>query len=412
MTKPLVLVVESDHKSPSLASFLRDDYDVTVVNTGTDALHVFEKNHLKIRLVLMEIVLPDVSGMYVLRRLREISTLPEIIVCSGREDIELAVSAMKEGAYDYVITPTDSVHLTQIVAQAINSSDFVARMQQNQKSIFDFIESDVKIAAVQTLASHPDTFLKSFSAEDIVGLFPGPNGDNDPEKTEEFKLALIDTLKSSLSAFQKAKVLVIEDEDLYRTMIATFLSEKYDVITARDAQEAIAMCDHHDRIEVILTDMVLPDVSGANLVPVLKKKHPNSEIIVLTAFERIDKAVQAIRGGASDYLNKPVLKEQLLDTIHKAFERRFFQSILPEIKRQIVESKLSDSSKYILLENLSGSRKRQGRSVSMLDIYAFFPELRNTFIPEGLTLPMRIQNGLEGFVKDLKEKLIQLNTTI
>jgi DNA-binding NtrC family response regulator len=412
MSKPLVLVVESDHKTPSLASLLKDDYDVTVVNTGNDALHVFEKNHMKIRLVLMEIVLPDVSGMYVLRRLREISTLPEIIVCSGREDIELAVSAMKEGAYDYVITPTDAIHLTQIVAQAINSSDFVARMQQSQKSIFDFIESDVKISAVQSLASNQETFLRSFDAEDIVSLFPGPNSESDLEDPEDFKSTMIVALENALMTFPKAKVLVIEDEDLYRTMIAKFLSERYDVITARDAQEAITMCDHHDRIEVILTDMVLPDVSGANLVPVLKKKHPNSEIIVLTAFERIDKAVQAIRGGASDYLNKPVLKEQLLDTIHKAFERRYFQSILPEIKRQIVESKLSDSSKYILLENLSGSRKRQGRSVSMLDIYAFFPELRNTFIPEGLTLPMRIQNGLEGFVKDLKEKLAQLNTTI
>ena len=409
MSKPLILIVESDCKTPSLSSLLKDDYDITVVNTGNDAIHVFEKNHLKIRLVLMDIVLPDVSGMYALRRFREISTLPEIVVCSGRKDIELAVSAMKEGAYDYVITPTDSVHLSQVVSQGINSSDFVARMQQSQRSIFDFIESDIKISIVQSLATNPDLFERSFTSDDIVQLFPGPESLDDIQDPPRFKEDMTRRLHSAVSAFEKAKVLIVEDEDLYRTMIAKFLSVKYNVLTARDAQEAMSVCDKNDHIEVILTDMVLPDMSGSELVPILKKKQPLAEIVVLTAFERIDKAVQAIRGGASDYLNKPVLKDQLLDTINKAFERRYFQFLLPEIKRQLVENKLSDTSKYVLLENLSSSRKRQGRAVAMQDIYAFFPELRDTFIPEGLTLPQRIQNGLEPFVRDLKEKLSQLN---
>jgi DNA-binding NtrC family response regulator len=190
-------------------------------------------------------------------------------------------------------------------------------------------------------------------------------------------------------------------------MICSFLNKKYKVIQARDAQEALAYCDSESNIDVIITDMVLPDMSGAELVPIMKKKHQHAEIIVLTAFERIDKAVQAIRGGASDYLNKPVLKKDLLNTVKKAFERRFTQNLLPEIKRKMVEAKLSEKSKYYLLNHLCNTRKKQGKVILMQDIYAFFPELRNTYIPDGLSLPQRIQNGLETFVKDLKEKLVQ-----
>ncbi len=73
----------------------------------------------------------------------------------------------------------------------------------------------------------------------------------------------------------------------------------------------------------------------------------------------------------------------------------------------MVEIKLSEKSKYKLLSHLCSSRKKQGKVIFLQDIYAFFPELRNTYIPDGLSLPQRIQNGLETFVKDLKSKLLQ-----
>ncbi len=111
MSKPLILVVETECKKSSLVDLLKPDCNVCLVHTGKDALHAFEENHLRIRLVIMELVLPDLSGIFLLRRFRKISTLAELIVSSCRKDIPLAVGAMKEGAYDYIITPKNRKHL-------------------------------------------------------------------------------------------------------------------------------------------------------------------------------------------------------------------------------------------------------------------------------------------------------------
>lgn len=220
----------------------------------------------------MELVLPDLSGIFILRRFREISTLAELIVSSCIKDIQLAVGAMKEGAYDYIITPKNRKHLHQIVIQAINSSNHVSLMnKKTDKSLLEHLDQDLKISIAQALTGHTDIYHKSFSADDILDIFPGPESEEEESNPKKLKKRIKDTLSKGIQKFKPAIILIVEDEGIYRNMPCAFLKKRYIVITARDAQKALAFCDSESNIDVIITTMALPDMPGTELVPIMKK---------------------------------------------------------------------------------------------------------------------------------------------
>ena len=80
MNKSLILIIEHDESRIRDISDALGDYTIFVVSTGKEALTMYEKNHLKIRLVLLQLVLPDMSGVALLRQLKQICVLPEMIV--------------------------------------------------------------------------------------------------------------------------------------------------------------------------------------------------------------------------------------------------------------------------------------------------------------------------------------------
>ena len=101
---------------------------------------------------------------------------------------------------------------------------------------------------------------------------------------------------------QKGKLLIIDDEDRLRSLLARILQlEGYDVITASTAKEGLKKLQY-ESINVILSDVKLPDINGIELTEQIKKNWPLVEIIVLTAFGTINDGVKAIKLGAFDYI--------------------------------------------------------------------------------------------------------------
>src|ERR1700756_542422 len=118
----------------------------------------------------------------------------------------------------------------------------------------------------------------------------------------------------------QASVLVVEDNDLERQITADTLREEgfavEEAAVGKRAIELLAL----SRFDVVLTDLMMPGMSGEELLAKVRGAYPGSQVVVLTAHGSTDSVVQAMEAGAFDYLEKPTDREKLVTRVAKAAE--------------------------------------------------------------------------------------------
>ena len=115
-------------------------------------------------------------------------------------------------------------------------------------------------------------------------------------------------------------VLVVDDEPLILNLVKEILTQEgYQVETAGNGKEAMQALQTHP-FDVVLTDMLMPDMTGMELVQYLHLHHPGTLVIVFTGYANYEDAVEAVRQGAFDYLPKPVQTETLRHAIRQALD--------------------------------------------------------------------------------------------
>jgi DNA-binding NtrC family response regulator len=116
-------------------------------------------------------------------------------------------------------------------------------------------------------------------------------------------------------------VLVVDDEPAHLASIGKILSrEGMRALTADSARAAIDLARKH-RIHVVLTDLMMPGTSGIDLLRAIKQVSPDTEVVVMTAYGTVEAAVQAMREGAYDFIEKPLKRMTLVKSLRKAAER-------------------------------------------------------------------------------------------
>jgi two-component system, NtrC family, response regulator PilR len=126
------------------------------------------------------------------------------------------------------------------------------------------------------------------------------------------------------STARKPRILIVDDEPGLRDMLAIlFRREGLDVMLAPGftaGREAIVQAS--DPFDVVLTDLLMPDGSGLDLLTFLKERSSASEVIVMTAHGGIETAIEAMRRGAYDFVTKPFATNELRALVQKALEKR------------------------------------------------------------------------------------------
>ncbi|MDR3569885.1 MAG: sigma 54-interacting transcriptional regulator [Syntrophobacteraceae bacterium] len=113
-------------------------------------------------------------------------------------------------------------------------------------------------------------------------------------------------------------VLIVDDERNYLLVLEELLSEEgYQVITAEGARRGLEFIEEND-FDVVITDMKMPGMDGIEFMERIKLRLPDIPVIMMTAFGSVEKAVEAMRKGAFDYILKPFKNEELKLTILKA----------------------------------------------------------------------------------------------
>jgi two-component system response regulator FlrC len=120
-----------------------------------------------------------------------------------------------------------------------------------------------------------------------------------------------------------ARILVVDDEEGVRSFVAEALEgEHASVATARDGDEAAALLDQQG-FDVVVTDLKMPGRDGMALLSKIRADQPETQVILLTAQGTVESAVQAMKAGAFDYLQKPIGSPgELRLLVSRALERR------------------------------------------------------------------------------------------
>jgi two-component system NtrC family response regulator len=164
---------------------------------------------------------------------------------------------------------------------------------------------------------------------------------------------------------QNNSILIIDDEENLRKLMARIIKlEGYTVFEAPTAKEGLRILEK-ESIQVVISDVKLPDINGIVLTSKIKEAHPTIEIIVLTAYGTIEDGVQAMKNGAFDYLIKGDNENKLVPLVAKAVEKAQLQQKIKEL-----ELKLNSKTTFDAVIGKSGSLKSvvdQAKKVAKTD---------------------------------------------
>ncbi len=118
-----------------------------------------------------------------------------------------------------------------------------------------------------------------------------------------------------------AKILVVDDDRSVRQALSAAFGDSYEVLQAACGEEALNIV-RQNTVDLVLLDILLPDVDGVVLIRKLKNTDPHLEITMVTAVREIKTAVKAIKAGAYEYVVKPFAVDEVRNVIHRVLEKR------------------------------------------------------------------------------------------
>jgi two-component system response regulator PilR (NtrC family) len=215
----------------------------------------------------------------------------------------------------------------------------------------------------------------------------------------------------------KGKILVVDDEKSMREILQIFLNnEGYSVSVADNGQSATEAVKK-DIFDLIITDMKMPKVGGLDLLKNVKKITPDTVVVIITAFGSTESAVEAMKLGAYDYIQKPFQMDDIRLVVKNSLEKQRLQKDVSILKEQLktpslkniigsspamqslfsVVSKTAESNASVLITGESGT----GKELVAKAVHSLSPRKDHHFvavncaaIPEGL-----LESELFGYMK-------------
>jgi diguanylate cyclase (GGDEF)-like protein len=181
----------------------------------------------------------------------------------------------------------------------------------------------------------------------------------------------------------KARILAVDDQRYFRVYLEDLLEQQgYEVRTAGTGEEALHLLER-EAFDVLVTDLVMPGLSGAELVERVKARWPEQDVVVVTSVGDVRTAVDAMRSGASDYLLKPLDATLLNRSLEQILQRRRL--------RQEHASLMAENLEYL------GVLSLYERTLALFSTLSLEPLADR--IVEGLCLETRAEGGVAWLVR-------------
>ena len=145
--------------------------------------------------------------------------------------------------------------------------------------------------------------------------------------------------------------MIVDDEKNYLLVLQTLLEDEgYTVTAVNDPEIALTLLQESE-VDVVVTDMKMPKISGQEVLQFVKKSWPHIPVLIMTAFGSIESAVEVMKYGAFDYITKPFANDELLLSINNAVELSFahqqYQLLQHEMEDRYGIHKIVGSSRAI-----------------------------------------------------------------
>ncbi len=214
------------------------------------------------------------------------------------------------------------------------------------------------------------------------------------------------------SAKTKRTLLIVDDEEGPRQALLMLFKNVYHVLLAENGPEAIELARLHS-VDAAVLDLRMPGMSGIEVLNHLKKLDPGIEVIILTAYEALETARQALRLGACDYLTKPFEISTMREAVATAMERRSLSNEIKGYNRKLVQLQ-EDIHNQKLHEEITRGQGEIYASIihdinGPLTIISGFAEL----ISQSIRNSSRIEgDSLQSVKVRISEILLQVNNCI
>jgi two-component system response regulator AtoC len=150
------------------------------------------------------------------------------------------------------------------------------------------------------------------------------------------------------------RVLVVDDKENMRKLFAKILADGWEVTEAEDGARALGLLAARS-FDVVVTDVRMPGATGLEVLAAVKERSPGTEVVVMTGYGTVADAVQAMKLGAYDYLEKPFDPDEAARVVARAAERKRLRDEAASLRRE--------------LEGVYGFHQLVGKSARMRDAY-------------------------------------------
>jgi signal transduction histidine kinase len=124
----------------------------------------------------------------------------------------------------------------------------------------------------------------------------------------------------SIGHGEKARILVVDDENGPRQALRMLLKEEHEVRLAADVPAALKILEQ-EPINLVITDLRMPQQSGVELLQIVKQLYPETQVIILTGYAHLDSAMQAVQFGAFAYIEKPFDNMLMLQRVEESLAK-------------------------------------------------------------------------------------------
>ena len=272
MNQPRVLLVDDDPALlEALPETLRLRMNGVTVDTADSAAAALDRiASQNYDAIVTDIKMPGMDGLALLSEIRARRPDTPILIITGHGEHALAVQALRGGANDFIQKPIDRDHFVASLRRAIRAHEQNRRARDRQ-------------AALKRCASELEEIAEKLGGE-------------------------------------QAHVLIVDDDPALLEALPEALRLRMGGVTVETADSAAAALDRMAArdYDAILADIKMPGMDGLALLSEIRRRQPDTPILMITGHGDYDLAVRALRGGAYDFIQKPIDREHVVASLHEA----------------------------------------------------------------------------------------------
>jgi len=275
----LIVDDEEEFLISSSQALGRRGFLVDIALNGVTALEKIEENAYDA--VVLDVKMPDIDGVEVFHQIHKSYPELPVLILTGHSSVDDAFQTSKEGIADYLSKPIEIDDLAKRISQAIYSTKTKKICDEDK---FPLIATD------------------------------GP-----------------------------IRVMIVDDEiEFLDSLKDVFQRRKFEVTTAVNGENALESL-RKELVDVVVLDVKMPGMDGLEVLRHMKKNFPSVDVILLSGHPSVDAALEGVRLGASEYLNKPPDVDELINAIRKLYndQKRAYvqnqQRLIDEIRKRYPE---------------------------------------------------------------------------